>query len=136
MLDFLRAAIAAQTGVRDYLDGEKIIQGFLAAYLGVSRHFLLRTEVELNKGFADISLEPLVAQFPELQHGYLIELKYLKRGDEAGDGAVRQAVQDANAQLKRYLADQRLARMYPSARFTGVVVVFHGWEMVWCELAE
>ena len=80
MFDFLRDAIAAQTSVRDYLDGEKIVQGFLAAYLGVSRHFLLRTEVELNKGFADISLEPLVAQFPELRYGYLVELKYIKRG--------------------------------------------------------
>ena len=136
VFDFLRDAVAAQTSIRDHLDGEKIVQGFLAAYLGVSRHFLLRTEVELNKGFADISLEPLVAQFPELQHGYLIELKYLKRGDEASDSAVRQAVQDANGQLKRYLADERLERLYPSVRFTGVVVVFHGWEMVRCELAE
>ena len=76
------------------------------------------------------------AQFPELRHGYLIELKYLKRGDEASDGAVRQAVQDANGQLTRYLADERLERLYPCVRFTGVVVVFHGWEMVRCELAE
>ena len=135
VVDFLRGTIAAQTGIRDYLDGEKIIQGFLAAYLGVSRHFLVRTEVELNKGFADIALEPLTAQFPELRHGYLIELKYLKRGDEAGEGAVRQAVQDATTQLERYLADERLARMYPSVRFTGLAVVFHGWEIARCERA-
>ena len=79
VFDFLRDAIAEQTSIRDYLDGEKIIQGFLAAYLGVSPHFLMRTEPELGKGFADIPLEPLVAQHPELRHGYLIELKYLKR---------------------------------------------------------
>ena len=136
VFDFLRDAIAAQTSVRDYLDGEKIIQGFLAAYLGVSRHFLVRTEVDLNKGFADISLEPLVAQFPELRYGYLVELKYIKRGEEASGAIVRGLVQDAEGQLRRYLADKRLGRRYPSVRFRGLVVVSHGWELVWCELTE
>ena len=133
VFDFLRDAIAAQTSVRDYLDGEKIIQGFLVAYLGASRHFLLRTEVELNKGFADISLEPLVAQFPELRYGYLVELKYLKRGEGVGDAIVQAVVQEAEAQLQRYLADQRLERMYPNVRFTALSVVFHGWEMMHCD---
>ena len=136
VLDFLRDAIAAQTSIRDYLDGEKVIQGFLAAYLGVSRHLLVRTELEFNKGFADISLEPLVAQFPELRYGYLIELKYLKRSDDAGEANVQAAVQDAEAQLRRYLADERLGRAYPSVRFGGLVVIFHEWEMVHCETAE
>ena len=130
VLDFLRDAIATQTGIRDYLEGEKVIQGFLAAYLSVSRHFLVRTETELNKGFADISLEPLVAQHPELRHGYLIELKYIKRSDDAGEAKVRAAVQEAEGQLQRYLQDERLERQYPSVEFSGLAVVFHGWEMV------
>ncbi len=133
VFDFLRDAIAEQTSIRDYLDGEKVVQGFLAAYLGVSRHFLMRTEPELNKGFADISLEPLVAQHPELRHGYLIELKYLKRSEDASEAKMRAVVEDAHEQLRRYLADERLARAYPSARFTGLAVVFHGWEMVSCQ---
>ena len=129
VFDFLRDAIANQTSIRDYLDGEKIIQGFLAAYLGVSRHFLLRTEPELNKGFADISLEPLVAQYPELRHGFLIELKYIKRSEAP---AVRAIADDAERQLRRYLADERLRKAYPAVRFSGLAVVFHGWEMVFC----
>ena len=136
VFDFLRDAIATQTSIRDYLDGEKIIQGFLAAYLGVSRHFLVRTEVELNKGFADIALEPLVAQFPELRYGYLIELKYIKRGEEVSGAILEAVVQEAEGQLARYLADERLGRQYPSVRFTGLVVVFCGWEMVWCEITK
>ena len=129
VFDFLRDAIAEQTSIRDYLDGEKVVQGFLAAYLGVSRHFLMRTEPELNKGFADISLEPLAAQHPELRHGFLIELKYLKRGEDASEAKVQAVVEDAREQLWRYLADERLARAYPSVQFTGLAVVFHGWEM-------
>ena len=128
VFDFLKDAIAPQTSIRDYLDGEKVVQGFLAAYLSVSRHFLVRTEPELNKGFADIALEPLVAQYPELRHGYLIELKYIKRGD-ASEAKVRAAVEGAESQLRRYLADERLAKMYPSVQFTGLAVVAHGWEI-------
>ena len=130
VFDFLRDTISKQTSIRDYLDGEKIIQGFLAAYLGVSRHFLMRTEPELNKGFADITLEPLVAQYPDLRHGFLIELKYLKRGDDAGEDKVEGMVRNAEEQLRRYLADERLGRAYPTVAFTGLVTVFHGWEMV------
>ena len=133
VFDFLRDVIAKQTSIRDYLDGEKVIQGFLAAYLGVSQHFLMRTEPELNKGFADITLEPLVAQHPELRHGYLIELKYLKRGEDASKAKVQAVVENAHDQLRRYLADDRLAQAYPSAQFTGLAVVFHGWEMVSCQ---
>ena len=114
------------------MDGEKVIQGFLAAYLGVSRHFLFRTEPEFGKGFADICLEPLIAQYPELRHGYLIELKYLKRSKDAGEANLQPAVAKAEGQLRRYLADERLGRQYLSVRFTGLVVVFHGWEMVFC----
>ena len=39
----------------------------------------------------------------------------------------------ATAQLERYLADERLARQFPGVRFIGLIVVFHGWEMVFCD---
>ena len=132
---FLRDAVAAQTGIRDYMSGEKVIQGFLAAYLGVTDHFVFRSEAELGKGHADICLEPLVARYPHLRHGYLIELKYLKRSEGGGESRVAAAVGEAAAQLRRYLADERLARQYPGVQFTGLAMVFHGWEMVACEAA-
>ena len=133
VLEFLREAIARQTGIRDYLAGEKVIQGFLAAYLNATSCFEFHTERELGGGYADVCLEPSLARHPGVGHGYVIELKYLKRG--AGDPGARieSAVREATAQLRRYLADGRLARQYPEARFTGLAVVFHGWEMARCE---
>ena len=139
VLDFLSEAIARHTGIRDYIGGEKVIQGFLAAYLSVTDYYVFRSEAELGKGHADIALEPLVARYPHLRRGYLIELKYLKRSerlqrsetlDEAG---VVAAAAQANAQLLRYLADERLARQFPGVRFTGLILVFHGWELVFCD---
>ena len=127
--DFLGEAIAQQTGIRDYIAGEKVIQGFLAAYLSVTDFYVFRSEAELGKGHADISLEPLLARFPHLRHGYLIELKYLKRSEPADQAGVSAAVREATGQLERYLADERLARQFPGVRFTGLAVVFHGWEL-------
>ena len=139
VLEYLSEAIAAQTGIRDYIAGEKVIQGFLAAYLSVANYYVFRSEAELGKGHADIALEPLVARYPQLRRGYLIELKYLKRserfqrGEPADEARVAAAAGEATAQLRRYLADQRLARQFPGVRFTGLAVVFHGWEMVICD---
>ena len=131
--EFLSEAIARQTGIRDYISGEKVIQGFLAAYLSVADHYVFRSEAELGKGHADICLEPLVARYPNLQRGYLIELKYLKRSESVDEAGVTAAAGEATAQLERYLAEERLARQFPGVRFIGLIVVFHGWEMVYCD---
>ena len=37
---------------------------------------------------------------------------------------------EAAAQLRRYLSDETLGRQYPTVRFTGLALVFHGWELV------
>ena len=40
------------------LHREKVIQGFLAAYLSVTDYYVFRSEAELGKGHADIAMEP------------------------------------------------------------------------------
>ena len=133
VLEFLAAAIARQSSIRDYIDGEKVIQGFLAAYLSATDHFVFHTERELGGGYADICLEPFLVRFAGMRHGYVIELKYLKRSEPAGATRVAAAAQAARAQLRQYLADERLGRQYPSVRFTGLAIVFHGWELAHCD---
>ena len=130
VLDFLRDALAEQTGIRDYLDGEKVLHGFVAAHLSMVDQFLLHSEYELNKGYADLYLEPFVAQYPDLGYGYVLELKYVKRSASLNASGVADKVQEAVLQLRGYLADPSLRRRYRSVRHIGLAVVFHGWEMV------
>ena len=142
VVELLREAIAEQTGIRDYIAGEKVLQGFLAAYLGLGQSFLLRSEVELGKGYADLVLEPFTARSPDIGYGYVIELKYVKRGElpradavektqgECASPAVAALLDAAGAQLRGYLADAGLRARYPSVRFIGLALVFHGWELV------
>ena len=126
-LDLLGDAIQAQTSVRDYLREEKMVQGFLAAYLGATDHFLFSTERELGKGYVDFCLEPFTARHPLAWHGYLIELKYVKR--EEDEAKLDAALAEAKTQLKRYLADDYLQEQGPDIAYTGLAVVFHGWEL-------
>ena len=128
VVERLRKAVAEHTGIRDYIQGEKVVQGFLAAYLSTSGCFVLHTEAELGGGYADVVLAPLTARHPGLRHGFVIELKYLGR-EPAAKARVPAAAAEAIGQLRRYLADARLARQYPGARFKGLALVFRGWEL-------
>ena len=125
-------AVSEHTGIRDFIQGEKVLQGFLAAYLGASEYFVFHTEQELAKGYADIVLEPLVARYPGMRYGFVIELKYLSRAREP-EPRVTAMADAAVAQLRGYLADRRLAWQYPDVEFKGVALVFHGWELVHSE---
>ena len=130
VMAFLQGAIAEQTGIRDYIQGEKVVQGFLAAYLNITECFAFHTERELAKGYADICLEPVLSRHPGIRHGYVIELKYLKRSDTVDEKRIAEVADKAESQLQGYLADARLAQQFPEVRFTGLAIVFHGWEMV------
>ncbi|OQY57075.1 MAG: hypothetical protein B6245_17540 [Desulfobacteraceae bacterium 4572_88] len=73
VFDFLAEEIRKQTSVRDYLEGEKVIQGFLLAYLNVTDYYLTSSEQEASKGFADLWLAPFLAKFPDMRFAYLID---------------------------------------------------------------
>ena len=81
VFEFLAGEVEKQTSIRDYLSGEKVIQTFLLAYLNVTDYYITRTEEEMGKGFVDLYLEPFFAKYDKVKYGYLIELKYIKRGD-------------------------------------------------------
>ena len=134
-VEFLADALRRQTSVRDYVQGERLLQGFLAAYLGASGCFVFHTERDLGKGYADVVVASLTARYPTLCHGYVIDLKYLKR-DRDGEAPARSALEAAKEQLRGYLADERLARQHPSIRFTGLALVFRGWELVAAEAVD
>ena len=128
-IERLTAAMAEQTSVRDYLQGEKMVQGFVAAYLSFPNYFVVQTELELAKGYADLVLEPRPERYPGMSYGYVIELKYLRRG--ASQEQVAATAAAAEAQVRGYLTDGRLAQRNPKAEFKGLALVFCGWELVY-----
>ena len=130
VFDFLAGAVKNQTSVRDYLAGEKVIQGFLLAYLNLTDYFLPGTEMEMSKGFADIFLEPFWARFPDMGYGYVIELKYIKRGELTRD-ILDKKIAEAMEQLDKYAQDDHVVGVMGKGKLKKIVLVYHGWEMVY-----
>jgi hypothetical protein len=84
---------------------EKMMKVVLLAYLSLSEEFFAWSEVELGFGYGDLVLVPNRMQ-PAAHYGFLIELKYLNAS--ATEAAVAARLDEADAQLRRYLADAKL----------------------------
>ena len=104
LLDLYRehvaAAMSEQTGIRDYLDGEKVVQAFLAAHFSMVGQFVTHTERDLNKGYTDLYLGPFVAQYPDIGYAYVIEVKYLKRSERVDASVVAETLRGRGSSLR------------------------------------
>lgn len=128
-VEALARAVREQTGIRDYLHGEKVVQTFLAAYLSIAGYFAVHTEAELGKGYADLVAVPLTTRFPAARHGFVIELKYLGRSAKE-QSRIPALAEQAENQLRGYLADRRWREEHGDIAYTGLALVFRGWELV------
>ena len=122
VFDYLAKEIKERSKVRDYISGESFIKGFFTAYLGLSPYYGVLTEYERNKGFVDIYLKKAPNIEDDIYEG-LIELKYIPRSKFNKQELEKQIAQ-AKEQSKLY---------NPQGNEIGVIVIFNGWEMVYCE---
>ena len=129
---FLAEQIDKQTAIRDYLNSEKVIQGFLLAYLNVADYYIKQSESEMNKGFSDIFMEPFVSKFPDLKYSYLIELKYISRKDYSKT-IQQEKIEDAKKQLDQYSKSEKIIKSIGTSLLKKIIIVYKGWEMDYCE---
>jgi len=126
---FIAREIKEQTSVRNYLDGERAVQMFLLAYLNISNYFLCQTEREMSKGYADIFLEPFMARFPDMQYGYLIEMKYISRSAYT-DTLKQEKIKQAEDQLRKYADDEKFKKLTHGYTLRRLILIYKGWELV------
>ena len=132
VFEFLAQEVEKQTSIRDYLSGEKVIQTFLLAYLNVTDYYMTRTEEEMGKGFVDLYLEPFLAKYEKIKYGYLIELKYITRGDFTQE-LLQEKIDDAKNQLQQYATDSRVIDGNRGVNLRLIMLIFSGWELVHLE---
>ncbi|MCP5054489.1 MAG: AAA family ATPase, partial [bacterium] len=101
----------------------------LNVYLGLSQLYLIQAEKEFNKGFPDILTEPFSARYKEIKYAYMLELKYIKKGDKTK--TVKTLVKQAEEQLKQYSLDQKLSKSLENFTLIKLVLVFSGTELVY-----
>ncbi|GAB6162361.1 hypothetical protein JCM12298_15200 [Desulfothermus naphthae] len=133
VFELLSREIKNQSSIRDFLKHEESIKIFLSTYINIMDYFIVRTETELNKGFADIYLEPFWERDENVRYGYLIELKYIPRSEKITEGLLKGLRDRAREQLEQYSKDVRIEKKF-SARADGELIkiyqIWHGWEMV------
>lgn len=127
--DYLAEEIARQASVRDFLQGEKMIQGFLLAWLNLSPYFRVFSEAEQAGGFVDLYLAPFYFRYPDMRHAYLIELKYLSRSEDS-PAKREQLLEEGRAQLRHYAGDARIGAQLGEAELHPIVLLYSGWELV------
>lgn len=128
--DYLAAQIGEQASVRDYLRGEKMVQGFLLVWLNLSPYFTAYSEQEQGGGFVDLYLAPFYFRYPDMGHAYLIELEYLARGNDTPTRR-QKLISEAEAQLTRYQGDARVQEHLGSATLHSIILLYSGWELVY-----
>ena len=138
LLEYIAQEMGAAMALRDLMVREKSVQAFLNVYLGLSNLYIIHAEKELNKGFADLVLEPFLAQYPAIKYAYLIEIKYIKPGKSNRNAEtdvppeiVSKLREEAEQQLKQYSIDEKYAKTLGQTRLIKLVLIFCGHRLVY-----
>jgi hypothetical protein len=130
LLEFITGRMKESLSLRDLITGEKSIQAFLNVYLGLSDLFIIHAEKEMNKGYADIVMEPFLARYEGLKYTYILEIKYIKSGVSPGDEKVRQLKSEAEEQLENYSIDEKFKKTIKKTTLIKILLIFSGHELI------
>ena len=125
---FFSRELERQSAIREFIDGEAHIKGFLLAYLGLTQGYIILPEHESSKGYADFYMMPDLLHQPDIVYSYIVEVKYAHR--DASDADIALLKRDAAEQLKRYATDEKVLRTKGGTRLELITLVFKGWELV------
>ena len=130
----LAADFAETTPIRGDISGEIRIQGYMQAEFGHIKFYLARPEMELARGYCDFCLFPERVYYGDVQHSYIVELKYSK-GD-ATDADLAAKAEDGIAKLRRYAADPFVPELARGTTLHLILFQFKDTELVRLEEIE
>ena len=102
------------------------------AFLAFATYYIVRSEPELNKGFADIFIKPF--NNPYVKYFALIEFKYINRDEKATKQKIETLTKKAKEQLDTYEKDILVTEyLEQGVTLKKIIMVFHGWELLQIE---
>ena len=129
--DYIAHCIKTYSSQRDKQKGEYYVHGFTLALTSLNPYYRPVSELDNQEGYADIFLLPLLDIYKDMEHSYIIELKYAKSGDSAE--RVEALRQKGITQANRYADTEIVHRHIGHTQLHKIVVVFHGVDMAVCE---
>ena len=139
--EFIADALRRFSSNRDKQKGEFYVHGFTLAMTCLQNFYLPISEQdagvksqrgqEVSGGYADIYMQPRLDVYPDLEHSFLLELKYLP--SSASDAEVQVARQTAIAQLTRYAQGLDIARTIGHTQLHRLILLWRGMELAVAE---
>ena len=128
LIKYICRAYHDTTAIRQLIEGERNLQGFMNAYLTLTNYYLIAPEMEFSHGYCDFFLLPNYAVYPMVKHSYILELKYLKA--DATDVDAKRQWSEAVDQIKIYAADKKLQSMLHGTQLHPIVVQIKGYDAI------
>ena len=128
MVELLAAAYEKTTSVRQLIEGERNLQGFMNAYLSLNPYYFVAPEMEFSHGYCDFFLMPNILRWPMVKHSFILELKYLKA--DASDADTQSQWRDAEEQIRRYAAEPKVGQMTAGTNLHPVIMQFKGYKLL------
>ena len=133
MMDFILKSYHDTTAIRQLIEGERNLQGFMNAYLTLTNYYLVAPEMEFSHGYCDFFLLPNYKVYPMVEHSYILELKYLKA--DATEAEAERQWAEAVEQVKAYAADRKLQSMLHGTQLHPIVAQIKGYDLLRMEEA-
>ena len=128
---FIADSIYTFASQRDRQKGESFVHGYTLALTSLCCYYRPISELDNQNGYADVFLRPRCEIYKDMEHSYIIELKYLK--NQASKAEVEAAVSQAEAQVCRYAETVNVNDNIGHTTLHKVYVVYRGVEMVACD---
>ena len=131
---YIADCLSTYASQRDKMKGEAFVHGFTLAMTAQNKFFRPESEKDTQGGYADIFMLPMIDIWKDMQHSYIIELKYAKGKDS--DEVVAKLREEAIVQANRYADTEVVKRNIGTTTLHKIVVVYRGMDMVVCEEIE
>lgn len=131
MVKEITEAYKRTTSVRQLIEGERNLQGFMNAYLSLNPYYLTAPEMELNHGYCDFFLMPDLTHYNMVEHSYILELKYLK--SDATDWDAQEQWQQAVEQIRQYATAPMVQKMICHTTLHPIIIQIRGYETIHVE---
>ena len=139
--EHITATLKRFASQRDLQKGEAFVHGFTLSQTCLSNFYLPVSELDAGPrttingisvgGYADIYLQPMLGIYPDIEHSYLLELKYLP--SNATDAEVAAARFTAIEQLTRYGESLDIARTVGHTTLHRLILLWRGMELAVAE---
>ncbi len=148
LFEYITTRMQESMSLRDLITGEKSIQAFLNVYLGLSNLYIIHSEKELSKGYADLLMEPFIARYDGMKYSYLLEIKYIKREkggklltkgsnrkmtEKRFEQDIKRMATEGEQQLKRYCSDKKLKKNLERTNLIKLSLIFSGHELIYID---